>query len=114
MKKKLLTILTTLTLICALFWTGCVNQGMADKINEKAKSEGGYAYSQLLEDYKNPTISAVEPTIGTGVVIYVKGCKNKAEVDEKYEKGEKLDAVYVYVAFNKITKAEYVEYNPNK
>jgi hypothetical protein len=111
--KKLLTFVATLTLVCALFLTGCVNQGMADKINEKTKAEGGYTYEQLLKDYKNPTISAVAPNVG-GVVLYIDGCKDKKEADQKYKNGEEIQAVYVYVAFNMVTEAKYMSYNPDK
>ncbi len=111
--KKLLTFVATLTLICALFLTGCVNQGMADKINEKAKSEDGYTYAQLLEDYKDPTIKAIDPITGIGMATYVSGCKNNDEAVENYEKGKKLKAVRVYITFNKVTNAEYIEdYTP--
>ncbi len=116
MKKKLLTIITTLTLICALFLTGCVNQGMADKINEKAKSEDGYTYAQLIKDYKNPTIDGTITAFGvtSGFLAYVKGCKNSDEVKEKYDAGEQPDAVYVYILANKVTRAEFTQYSPDK
>lgn len=116
MKKKLLTIAMSLALVVALFLTGCVNQGMADKINEKTAKEDGYTYSQLLKDYKNPTMDATESALGlrSGVVIYVKGCKDQAEVEEKYEAGEQLDAVYVIIALNKVVSAEFTQYAPEK
>lgn len=117
MKKKLLTIVMSLALVVALFLTGCVNQGMADKINEKAKSSEGYTYAQLLEDYKNPTINATTDVVilgRSGLVVYVKGCKNSDEVEEKYNAGEQLDAVYVLVANNKVVSAEFKAYAPEK
>lgn len=117
MKKKLLTIAMSLALVVALFLTGCVNQGMADKINEKAKSDEGYTYVQLLEDYKNPTMDATTnvPVVGrSGLVVYVKGCKNSDEAEEKYNAGEQLDAVYVIIALNKVVSAEFTQYAPEK
>ena len=111
MKKKLLTAILSLTLIFAILLTGCVNQDMADKINKKAQSEAGYTYAQLLEDYKDPTIDL---TIAkNGLVIYVNGCKNTDEVEEKYNAGKKLNAVYVTIALNKVIKAEFKQYTPD-
>lgn len=114
--KKLLTFVATLTLICALFLTGCVNQGMADKINEKAKSDEGYTYAQLIDDYKTPTIDFTATAFGitTGSVVYVKGCKNADEVKTKSEAGEQLDAVYVTILANVVTGAEFTQYSPDK
>lgn len=116
MKKKLLTAVLSLTLVFALLLTGCVNQGMADKINEKAAKEDGYTYTQLLKDYKNPTIDATESVLGArgGFVVYIKGCKDQAEAKEKYEAGEQLDAVYVIIALNKVVSAEFTQYTPDK
>lgn len=108
--KKLLTCIATLTLVFALFLTGCVNQGMADKINKKAESEEGYTYAQLVKDYGEPTIDL--SIVGT--VIYVQGCKNADEVEEKYEDGKKLKAVYVTILLNNVVKAEFKEYIPEK
>lgn len=108
--KKLLTCIATLTLVFALFLTGCVNQGMADKINKKADSEEGYTYAQLVKDYGEPTIDFS----GFGLVIYVKGCKDADEVEEKYEDGKELKAVYVSIIMNKVVKAEFKEYAPEK
>ena len=114
MKKKLLTALLSLTLVFALFLTGCVNQGMADKINEKAQSEEGYSYAQLINDYKDPTIDLTATVLGvtSGVVIYVNGCKTADEVEAKYENGETLNAVYVTIALNNVVSAEFTEYSP--
>lgn len=116
MKKKLLTALLSLTLVFALLLTGCVNQGMADKINEKAKSEEGYTYAQLIQDYKDPTIDLSTTVLGVtnGVIIYVAGCKTAEEVEAKYEKDGKVNAVYVTIALNKVVSAEYTEYSPEK
>ena len=114
--KKLLTFVATLTLICALFLTGCVNQGMADKINEKAKSDEGYTYEQLLKDYKNPTIDFTATAFGvtSGSLVYVKGCKDANEVKTKTEAGEQLDAVFVIIVANVVTGAEFTQYSPDK
>ncbi len=116
MKKKLLTFVASLTLIFALLLTGCVNQDMADKINAKAVSSEGYTYEQLLKDYKNPTIDFTISAFGStsGTVIYVKGCKTADDVEAKYEKGDKLDAVYVVIVNNKVTSAKYDQYTPEE
>ncbi len=117
MKKKLLTFVASLTLIFAILLTGCVNQDMADKINAKAVSSEGYTYEQLLKDYKNPTIDTVTTVAGVtlgGTVIYVKGCKTAEDVEAKSEKGEKLDAVYVVIIGDKVSKATYKQYAPEE
>ena len=106
--KKLLTCLVSLTLIFALLLTGCVNQGMADKINKKAESDEGYTYEQLIEDYGTPTVDLV--FLGTGGVIYVDGCKDAEEVKAKVDEGKKLKAVSVNIVGNKVIKAEFGEY----
>ena len=114
--KKLLTFVATLTLVCALFLTGCVNQGMADKINEKAKSDEGYTYEQLLKDYKNPTEDWTKSTAGfsNGLVVYVKGCKSYDEAKEKFDAGEQLDSVYVIIVLDKVISAEFTQFSPDK
>lgn len=116
MKKKLLTIAMSLALVVALFLTGCVNQGMADKINEKAKSEGGYTYAQLMKDYKNPTEDWTVDTFNyrSGVILYAKGCKSFDEAVEKYKAGEQVDAVYVTLVADKVISAEFTQFTPDK
>lgn len=119
MKKKLLTTVLSLTLIFALLLTGCVNQGMADKINEKAKSADGYTYAQLLADYDKPTIDATNSLAELnlpkfGMVVYIKDCKDLNEANAQYEKGKTLNAVYVLVANGKVVSAEFKAYAPEK
>ena len=119
MKKKLLTTVLSLTLIFALLLTGCVNQGMADKINEKAKSSEGYTYAQLLADYDKPTIDATNSLAELnlpkfGMVVYIKDCKDLNEANAQYEKGKTLNAVYVYIDNGKVTKAEFKRYKPEE
>ncbi len=122
MKKKLLTLVTSLTLIFTLFLTGCgVSQKMADDINSKAVRSEGYTYEQLIKDYGEPLLNYVaQGNLGgwelqaTGLVGFVKGCKTKEELDAKYEKGETVYTVYVTVAFGKVKKATYEEYSPDK
>ena len=119
MKKKLLTIAMSLALVVALFLTGCVNQGMADKINEKAKSSEGYTYAQLLADYDKPTIDATNSLAELnlpkfGMVVYIKDCKDLNEANAQYEKGKTLNAVYVYIDNGKVTKAEFKRYKPEE
>ena len=102
-------------LIFALLLSGCgVDQKMADKINEKVNAEGGYTSAQLLQDYKNPTLGGLDPITGSGLYVYVDGCDTKDEADQKYKNGEEINAVYVYVAFNKVTSAKYKKYSPNE
>lgn len=111
--KKLFTLLLSLCLACTLFLTGCVNESMADKINEKAQSEKGYTYHSLLQDYENPTIDTCVSAgleIYSGTVIYVKGCKDINEVNEKLEQGKELKAIYVVILFNVVKSATYKEY----
>lgn len=120
MKKKLLTTVLSLTLIFALLLTGCgVSQGMADKINEKAKSADGYTYAQLLADYDKPTIDATNSLAELnlpkfGMVVYIKDCKDLNEANAQYEKGKTLNAVYVYIDNGKVTKAEFKRYKPEE
>ncbi len=116
MKKKLLTIVASLTLIFALLLTGCgVSQDMADKINKKVE-DGEYTYSQLLKDYKDPTIDLTATVFDStsGTVIYVKGCKTAEDVEAKLDEGKELDAVYVVIFNNKVTGATYEKYSPDK
>lgn len=112
--KKLFTLMLTLCLVSVMFLTGCVNEGMADKINKKADSDKGYSYTSLIEDYGTPTIGYVDPEkvpFYTGIVIYVNGCENAEEVAEKVDEGKKLKAVYVSIALNVVVNATFKEYN---
>ncbi len=122
MKKKLLTIITSLTLVFALLLTGCgVNKDMADEINAKASSLDGYAYEQLLKDYGTPLINYIaKGDLGgwelkaTGLVGYVKGCKTQEELDKKYKDGKTVYVVYVTVSFGNVKNAVYEKYSPDK
>ena len=115
--KKLFTLMLTLCLVSVMFLTGCVNKGMAEKINEKADSDKGYSYTSLIEDYGKPTIGYADPEkvpFYSGIVIYVNGCDNAEEVSKKVDDGKKLKAVYVTIALNVVVSATFKEYTPEQ
>ncbi len=117
MKKKIFALAISLTLILAIFLSGCINQNMADEINEKAKNSG-YTYTQLIDDYGTPTIDRTagkELGIIIGYVVYVKNCDNYNEYSKETKKGKKFSAVKVDVLNGKIEKATYYkEYTLDK
>ena len=103
--KKLLSLTVILIATMCLFLTGCVNEGMADKINKKADSDQGYTYQQLISDYNSPTIDV--NLLAGRTVIYVANCKAQNALEEKLDNKEEVKGVIVIVALDRVISAEY-------
>ena len=95
MKKTFRTMLLALVLAVCLAFTGCgISQSTVDKINNAAKEGEPMTIEQvkkkLGDDYLEGTLA-----LGTGVMIYVKGCDDWEDVQENLNEGKRMKAVIV-------------------
>jgi hypothetical protein len=95
MKKTLKTMILAMILAVCLAFTGCgISQSTVDKINEAAKEGEPMTIEQvkkrLGDDYLEGTLA-----LGSGVMIYVKGCDDWEDVQENLDEGKSMKAVIV-------------------
>jgi hypothetical protein len=95
MKKTLKTMILAMILAVCLAFTGCgISQSTVDKINEAAKEGEPMTIEQvkkrLGDDYLEGTLA-----LGSGVMIYVKGCDDWEDVKENLDEGKSMKAVIV-------------------
>lgn len=89
-----------------------ISKNDADKINKAVEDDKPMSYEDLKKSYGDPTydFTAELPVVGrNGVVIWVKGCATKEKVEEKWEKGEKLQALSVLITASKAASATWIE-----
>ena len=108
MKRILSALLVCVLLVgCVLSMASCsnVSESYAKKINKAADEKENYTLDQLLEDLGDEAINIT--VLGTGVVIAVKGCSTKADLEEKWENDEEVKGIIVTFLANKAMSAEY-------
>jgi len=109
-----ITAVVMLVVLSVMMLASCgVSQSTADKIN-KATSDGE---SMSVADAKK--LCGGEPTIdlsalGTGLLVYVNGCKNLEDVNAKIEAGKTPKALYVTIAAGKAIAAVFQDYDADK
>ncbi len=88
-----------------------ISKDEADKINQDIKDGKALTYDDLKKSYGDPTYDLVigDASVKSGSMIWVKGCKTKDQVEEKWDKGEKLSALTVVLLLNKATSATWIE-----
>lgn len=96
-------------------FVGCsrVSQKYADKINNEAK-DGDDVYITLEQVLKDLGDEAINLTIGSqigtkssGVVIAVKGCKSKEDIQKKLDNNEDVEGLIITILLNNATSASY-------
>ena len=107
MKKTLKTIMLSLILAVCLAFSGCgVSQSMADKINDAAKKGEPMSVTDVMKRLgDDPAVEAL--TLGTGVLIYVQGCDDWEDVEEKLNRGENMKAIIITCLAGDATGAVY-------
>ncbi len=111
-KKFLKTSVLALLVAVMLAFAACggINQAAADAINKKVE-DGGMTVEEVIDKHGEPTMKI--DIFGSGTLIYVVGCKDEEEFEEKLEKileedsDEKIAAMVVTFANNKVVKAVY-------
>lgn len=106
MKKTLKTIILSLILAIALAFTGCgVSQSSADKINEAVKNGEPMSVEEVEKLCGDPTFELL--MAGTGTYIYVAGCDEWDDVEEKLKEEKPMKAIIVTFVAGKATLAVY-------
>jgi len=105
--------LLVLFLFAAFVLVGCgVSEKYADKVNKAAEKEEYLTYDEVIDDLGEATIS---PILGIGdVYIWVKGCKNLDEVEDKIDEGKELKALYIKFKDGKAVEAYWDVYGDEK
>ena len=102
--KNLLVLVMALVLMVSL--TGCGFASKAEKL-EKQWDEGvKLSLADIKDTMGDPTSEAV--AVGTGVVIWIEGCKTMDEANAKWEAGETMGALVVTVALNNVVTVDYI------
>lgn len=112
MKKFLKVSILALLVAVMLVFAACggINQAAADAINKKVE-DGGMTVEEVIDKHGEPTMKL--DVFGNGSLIYVVGCKDEEEFEEKLEKileedsDEKIGAMIVTFAGGKVIKAVY-------
>ncbi len=105
--------LLVLFLFAAFLLVGCgVSESYADKVNEAAEKDEHLTYKEVIDDLGVGTIDLT--VLESGAVVWVKGCDDLEEAEQKYEDGKKLEALTVTFVGGKATKASWDEWTPEK
>ncbi len=110
MKKimKLLCLVMAMVCLCSAL-AGCSNisESYADKVNKAAESDEHYTYTQVLEDLGEDAIDIT--VLKTGVIIAVKGCQSKEDLQKQLDEGKTVKGIVVTMLGGKAMSATYKE-----
>lgn len=108
--KKIFGFFTALLMVFGLASCG-VSASVADKINEAAKNDEHWTYSEVCKKLGDPTASvgAGSASSYTGAVTWVAGCDDWDDVEDKWEDGKTVKAIVVTFLVGKATSAVYHE-----
>lgn len=102
--KNLLVLVVALVLMVSL--TGCGFASKAEKVEQQWKDGETLSLADIKDTMGDPTSEAL--VVGTGVVVWVEGCKTWEEAEAKWDKGEKMAALVVTVALNNVAGVKFV------
>ena len=103
--KRFLVIVALIALTLTL--TGCGFASKAKKLAEDFEAGEKFSLADIKDKMGDPTSEAL--VLGSGAVIWIDGCKTMEEAQEKWDKGEKMDALVVVVAANNVISVSFIE-----
>lgn len=116
--KKIKYVLAALVACGAAFsLASCskVTEKYADKVTEAFKEDAKdtkYTYKKVLKDLGKEAIDITidAPLVGrSGVIVAVKGCKSKEDIEKKINDGKKVEGLVITIAGDIATAAVYKE-----
>ena len=113
MKRK--GLFAGIALAFALFLSGCVSESYVKKVEDAAAIGEHLTYAEVYKDLGEATFEGgVEGKYATGIFVWVVGCEDDDDVEEKLEAGKTLKALYITFAAGKAISASWEEYVPEK
>lgn len=93
----------------ALTSCGGVSQGMADKINDAAKNDENYTYTDLIDKLGKPVIDLTIEVLNSrsGLVTWAKGYDNYDDYEAALKDGKDVEILIVSILDNKARTAEF-------
>lgn len=102
--KNLLVLVVALVLMVSL--TGCGFASKAEKVESQWKDGETLSLADIKDTMGDPTSEAL--VVGTGVVIWIEGCKTMEEAKAKWDEGKTMPALVVTVALNNIATVKFI------
>ena len=102
--KNLLVLVVSLVLMVSL--TGCGFASKAEKVEKQWKDGETLSLADIKDTMGDPTSEAL--VVGTGVVVWIEGCKTWEDAQAKWDEGEKMAALVVTVALNNVAGVKFV------
>lgn len=119
MKKlvKIAAVMLVAVMSLALLVSCGVSEQSAEKVNQAVKDKKPMTIEDCKKAFGNPTLDGTASVIteGSGVMVWINGCKDEAALKEKMSKlgeGEKVQGLVVTFAAGKATSAFYGDYDP--
>lgn len=108
MKKLLKTGVLAVLIAVMLSFAGCgVSQKSADKINDAVNNGEPMTVGEVKDKFGDPTQEAL--FAGTGYMVYVNGCKEWEDFENKINNGDKVAGMVVICVGGKATAAVYYD-----
>ena len=113
--KKIISLVLVCVLLVGTMLTlaSCSNvtADYAEKINTAAENDEYITLEQVKKDLGKEAIEYTVSVLGStsGLVIAVKGCESKDDIEAKLESGEKVEGLVIVILNNKATGAAYRE-----
>ena len=102
--KNLLVLVVALVLMLSL--TGCGFASKAEKVEKQWEEGETLSLADIKDTMGDPTSEAL--VVGTGVVVWIEGCKTMDEAKAKWDAGEKMGALVVTVALNNVAGVKFI------
>lgn len=114
MKKfaKITALMLVVIMSVALLASCGVSQKTADKINDAFKNGEAMSVADVKKLCGDPTIDF--SVAGTGLLVFVNGCKTSDDVKKQLDDGKTPKALYVTCIAGKATAAVFQDYDENK
>ena len=105
-KRICLAVVACLTFVLA----SCgISQGYADKVNDAAADKNYIQYVDAKKALGGDCVDLTATVLGStnGVLIAVKGCKTKEDLEKKLEDGKTIEGIIITVLNNNCMSAAY-------